>query len=156
MGDVKTKVLFVCSKRGARALIAAAYANHLGGEDIVAESACFEKGMLSPLSRRIMEEVDLKIPDSCDTTVYERHELGELFDHVVTICQQSRWDQCPVFQTNVDAMYATDAVRHAWSVQDFAGLEGTDEDRRLAATYIRDQIREDVENFLALLRRPAE
>jgi len=152
MTESATRILFVCSRRGGRALIAAAYARSLGGARVEVVATCAEVGDVSPLARSVMEERGHPIPSRCVKTVFQHHAAGDCFDYVVSLCQQSRWNQCPVFMTDVDEMYAKHSQRLAWSVQDFAGIEGPAEERRLVAENICDQIESDVRRFLDRLR----
>jgi arsenate reductase len=98
-----------------------------------------------------MKEVGLDLPAASPKSVYQRYKDKEIFNYVVTLCHEATAEQCPIFKTNVDALYAREAERVSWSVPDFKSLTGSEEARTAAARKIRDLIKAEVIKFLSQL-----
>ncbi len=148
-----SRILFVCSRRGARAMIAQSFAEALGGEAIRAQSASFEPGPIGDLPSRLMREIGQEVDTEPPPQVFERFRRGECFDHVVTMCSASIHVICPLFRAHVGALYRSWAVRHAWAVRDFASLTGTPDERWILAREMRDEIGRRVEGLLSAVAR---
>ena len=134
------RVLFVCIHNSARSQMAEAFLNHLGGNAFVAESAGIEPGVLNPLAVEVMHEAGIDISGNRTKGVVEILEQGKRFSHVVTVCDETAAERCPVFPGT--------AVRLHWGFPDPSALSGTREERLAATRTIRDRIREAVEEFV--------
>jgi arsenate reductase len=95
-----------------------------------------------------MQEVGIDLPTETPKSVFERYKEGDVFDYVISLCYEATTEQCPIFKTNVDALYAKKAERISWSIPAFKSLRGTEEERKASARKIRDQIRSEVISFL--------
>ena len=144
----KKKVLFVCTYNGARSRIAEEFIKRSAPDKIAAHSSCFESGRIGPLPINIMREVGINLSDEAPKSVFERFKNKEVFDYVITLCNETAKEQCPVFKTNVDTLYAKKAKRISWSIPDFKSLSGTEEERKAGARKIRDRIKSEVISFL--------
>ena len=150
------KVLFVCTYHGARSRIAEEFIKLNAPGKIEAHSSCFESGKIGPLPIDAMREVGIELPAESPKSVFERHKEGDVFDYVISLCYEVTTEQCPVFKTNVDALYAKKAERISWSIPDFKSLSGTEEDKKTGARKIRDKIKSEVISFLARIGIDAE
>ncbi len=145
----KPRVLFVCTYRGARGMIAEEFAKKLAPGKIDAYSSSFEPGTIGNLPIAVMKEVGIDLPKEAAKPVFARYKDKETFDYVITLCHKTTTEQCPVFTTNVDVLYAKKAERLSWSIPDFSSLKGTEEEKKIEARKIRDQIKENLLAFLS-------
>jgi arsenate reductase len=137
---VRTKVLFVCIHNSARSQMAEAYLNHLGTDLFEAESAGLEPGNLNPLAVTVMKEEGIDIAGNRTKDVFEFLRQGRRYDIVVTVCDETAADRCPVFPGP--------GKRVHWGFADPSALTGSEEERLAAARQIRDQIKHRVEAFV--------
>jgi arsenate reductase len=147
----KPRVLFVCTYRGARGMIAEEFAKKLAPGKVDAFSAGFEPGVIGTLPIAIMKEVGIDIPRNAAKSVFARYKDKEVFDYVITLCSIATTEQCPIFMTNVDALYSREAKRISWSIPDFMNIKGSEEEKKNEARSIRDQIKENLVEFLTQL-----
>jgi len=145
----RKKVLFVCTYNGARSRIAEEFIKRSAPGKIEAHSSCFESGKIGPLPIEVMREVGVDLPTETPKSVFERYKEGDVFDYVISLCHEATTEQCPIFKTSVDTLYAKKAERISWSIPDFKSLSGTEEERKAGAMEIRDQIKSEVISFLA-------
>ncbi|MGD2086505.1 MAG: arsenate reductase ArsC [Candidatus Aminicenantes bacterium] len=141
------KVLYVCVHNSARSQMAEAFTNTLGREgkyrkdvSIEAESAGFEPGKLNPVVVEVMKEIGIDISNNKTNSVFEFYKEGRLYDYVITVCDESNAEQCPIFPGVT--------TRKHWSFKDPSALTGTREKIKIETRKIRDQIREAVEKFI--------
>jgi arsenate reductase len=135
----KEKVLFVCVHNSARSQMAEAWMNHLCGNHFEAESAGLEPGVLNPLVITTMMEVGIDISGKTTRSVFDVYKSGELFSYVITVCDESAAEGCPIFPGP--------AKRLHWSFPDPSTLRGTEQEKLIAIREIRDSIRKAVEEF---------
>jgi arsenate reductase len=139
----KEKVLFVCIHNSARSQMAEAWLNHLYGVRFEAHSAGLEAGTLNSLAVAAMKEVGIDISHKKTQTVFSLFHKGELFSYVITVCDETSAEQCPVFPGATKRLH--------WSFPDPAALVGTDEEKLSAIRSIRDNIRHTVVDWYSSL-----
>ncbi len=135
----KKKVLFVCIHNSARSQMAEAWMNHLCGDRFEAESAGLEPGTLNPLAVAAMKEVGIDISRKGTRSVFDVLKAGTLFSYVITVCDESAAETCPIFPGPAKPLHMgfTDPSR----------LEGTEEQKLQQIRMIRDSIKKTVEEF---------
>src|SRR5215467_10690999 len=94
---MKKKVLFVCIHNSARSQMAEAFLNQLCGEEFEAHSAGLEPGKLNPIVVEAMQEIGIDISGSRTKAVSEILKSGKDFAYVVTVCDETSAERCPVF-----------------------------------------------------------
>lgn len=146
---MKARVLFVCTYHGARSRIAEQYARRLASEAVEVYSASFEPGTIGSLPVSVMKEAGFDLPREAAKSVYDRFRDKEDFDYVVTMCYEAAREQCAIFRSNIDVMYAKKSQIVSWSVPDFKTVTGSDEQRISEAREIRDLIMSQVVQFLS-------
>ena len=144
----KKKVLFVCTYHGARSRIAEEFAKQIAHRRIEPYSSCFDPKKIGPLQIGVMREVGIDLPAESPKSVFERHKERNVFDYVISMCHEATTEGCPIFKTNINALYAKKAERISWSIQDFKTLNGTEQEKKAGAREIRDQIKSEVISFL--------
>jgi len=139
---MKKKVLFVCAHNSARSQIAEAFLKDLAGDKFEAESAGLEPGKLNPLAIEVMQEINIDISENKTKSVFDFYKQGKRYDYVITVCDESQAQKCPVFP-------GTSATRRIhWSFDDPAGFPGTREEKLEKTRQVRDQIKQKINEWL--------
>ena len=136
---MKKRVLFICIHNSARSQMAEAWMNYTCGDAFVAESAGLEPGTLNPLAVQVMLEVGIDISKKGTQEVFDVFKSGRLFTYVVTVCDESSAEKCPIFPGPAQRLH--------WSFPDPSQLTGTPEEKLSKAREIRDEIRRKVEEW---------
>lgn len=135
----KKKVLFVCIHNSARSQMAEAWMNRLCGDRFAAESAGLEPGVLNPLVVAVMKETGIDISGKGTRSVFDVLKAGTLFSYVITVCDESAAEACPIFPGPAKHVHM--------GFTDPSKIEGTEEELLARVRVIRDSIREAVEVF---------
>ena len=134
---MKQKVLVICVHNSARSQMAEAFLNDICGDHFEAHSAGLEPGTLNPIAVEAMREVGIDILHKGTQSVFDVFKSGELFVYVITVCDETSAERCPIFPGVTTRLH--------WSFPDPAALTGTREERLAGTREIRDQIRERIE-----------
>jgi len=137
----KIKVLFVCVHNAARSQVAEAFMNHLCAPEFEAESAGFEPGELNPLAVEAMKEAGIDISGNRTKSVFDLFKQGRLYSFVITVCDESSAQMCPIFPGITSRLH--------WSFEDPSAFTGSGEERLEKMRRVRDQIRDKVQAFCA-------
>jgi arsenate reductase (thioredoxin) len=138
-GSMKKKVLFVCVHNSARSQMAQALLNQMCGERFEAESAGLETGTLNPLAVAVMREIGIDIGGNETRSVADVVKTGQRFDYVVTVCDESSAEQCPLIPG--------DGARLHWNFPDPSKFTGTWEERLMQTRRVRDAIEAKIAEF---------
>ena len=144
----KQKVLFVCIHNSARSQMAEAWLNFLYGYRFEAKSAGLEPGELNPLAVKAMKEAGIDISNNRTKSVFDLLKSGELFSWVITVCDESNSERCPIFPGFARQLH--------WSFPDPSSLDGPPEEKMNAVRKIRDDIREVVFKWGASHQSPTQ
>jgi arsenate reductase len=136
---MKPKVLFICVPNSARSQMAEAWLNHICGESFEAESAGLEPGTLNPLVVEVMREAGIDLSRKKTQAVFDVFRSGQLFAYVVTVCDESSAERCPVFPGITQRLH--------WSFPDPSQVTGTQAEKLAQVREIRDQIRARIEEW---------
>ena len=134
------KVLFVCVHNSARSQMAEAYLNHLGEGRFEAGSAGLEPGVLNPRVVQVMQEDGIDISGNQTKSVFDMLKRGGLYSYVVTVCDETSAEKCPIFPGV--------AKRLHWSFADPSSLSGTEDERLERTREIRDEIKRKVKSWI--------
>ena len=134
---MKQKVLFICVHNSARSQMAEAFLNDICSDYFEAHSAGLEPGTLNPIAVEAMREVGIDISQKGTQAVFDVFKSGELFAYVITVCDETSAERCPIFPGVTTRLH--------WSFPDSAALTGTHKERLAGTREIRDQIRERIE-----------
>jgi arsenate reductase len=119
--------------------MAEAWLNHLCGDRFEAHSAGLEPGILNPLAVQVMREVGIDISHNKTKPVFDLVQSGEIFSYVITVCDESSAERCPVFPGVTNRLH--------WSFLDPSALTGTEDEKISAVRKIRDDIEIAVVNW---------
>ena len=117
--------------------MAEAFLNDICGGYFEAYSAGLEPGALNPLAVEAMREVGIDISHKGTQSVFDVFKSGELFAYVITVCDETSAERCPIFPGVTTRLH--------WSFPDPAALTGTHKERLAGTRKICDQIRECIE-----------
>ena len=129
---MKTKVLFVCIHNSARSQMAEAFMNRYCSDEYEAQSAGLEPGTLNPLVVEAMAEEGIDLAHAQTKAVAEMIERGERFDYIVTVCDETSAERCPVFPGSGSRVH--------WSFPDPSQLQGAHAEKLAAVREVRDAI----------------
>ena len=138
---MKPNVLFICIHNSARSQMAEAWMNELCGESFLAQSAGLEPGTLNPLAVEVMQEVGIDISHKKTRAVFDVFKTGQLFAYVVTVCDETSAEKCPIFPGPTQRLH--------WSFADPSRAAGTPTQKLEQVRLIRDQIRARVAQWCA-------
>ena len=136
---MKKKVLFICVHNSARSQMAAALLNKRCGEFFDAHSAGLDPGTLNPLAMEVLREMDIDISKNKTQAVFDVFKSGELFAYVITVCDESEAESCPIFPGV--------ATRLHWSFPDPSKFSGPLEEKLEQTRRVRDKIDNQIRRF---------
>jgi arsenate reductase len=136
----KVRVLFVCVHNSARSQMAEALLNRIAGDRFHAESAGLEPGTLNPLAVEAMKEMKIDISRNPTRDVFELYRQGERFGYVITVCDESSGERCPLFPGITKRIH--------WSFDDPASFTGPYEEKLARTIRVRDQIKDRILDWL--------
>jgi len=136
----KKRVLFVCIHNSARSQMAEAWFNELCSDDYIAESAGIEPGKLNPLVVKAMQEVGVDISYKQTSSVRDYIALGDVFSYVITVCDETSAERCPVFPGKVTRLH--------WGFPDPSVLQGSEEEKLVEIRKIRDTIKAKIADWV--------
>ena len=135
----KMNVLFVCIHNSARSQMAEAFLNRICPENFHACSAGLEPGKLNPIVVEAMREIGIDISSNQTKAVFDMFKSGILFQYVITVCDETSAERCPVFPSVTQLLH--------WSFPDPSAFEGTHEERLTRTREVRDMIHSKIEQW---------
>ena len=141
----KTKVLFVCIHNSARSQMAEAFLNHHCGQRFAAYSAGIEPGKLNPIVVQAMRLRGMDIAGNATKSVFDLLGSGMLFEYVITVCDETNAERCPVFPGP--------AKRLHWGFPDPSAIQGSPEVKLAGTTVIRDSIEKKISEWCGVICR---
>ena len=130
---MKQKVLFICVHNSARSQMAEAFLNEICDDHFEAHSAGLEPGELNPLAIQAMQELGIDISKKKTQAVFDVFKSGQFFPYVITVCDESEAEGCPIFPGVTQRLHR--------SFPDPSALTGSYEQRLEGTRKIRDDIR---------------
>src|SRR5260370_33773281 len=94
---MKKKVFLLWLHNIARSQMAASLLNKRCGEFFDARSAGLDPGTLNPLAVEVLREMDIDISRNKTHAVFDVFKSGQLFAYVITVCDESEAESCPIF-----------------------------------------------------------
>lgn len=137
----KKNVLFVCVHNSARSQMAETFLNDLGEQRYQANSAGIEPGKLNRFVVQAMAEIGYDISRNTTNSVQEFLDGSWKIDTVITVCDETSAEACPVFPGKVERLH--------WSFPDPSAIRGTDEEKLTAIRNIRDMIKKRIRDWLS-------
>lgn len=142
---MKERVLFVCIHNSGRSQMGEGFLRHLAGDRFDVASAGIESGKMNPLVVQSMAEVGLDLSAHYAKTVQSLIDAGQTFDWVITVCDETNAERCPLVPGR---LVNTAAKRIHWGFPDPSALKGTEDEKLAGIRPIRDAIRSQLETWL--------
>jgi arsenate reductase len=139
----KIKVLFVCIHNSARSQMAEAMLKRLGGDKFDVQSAGLEPGTLNPLAIEAMKEEGIDISGNPTKSVFDLFKESSLFNYVITVCDESQSERCPVFPGVTGQLH--------WSFADPSSFSGSWDEKMSKTREVREQIKSTLAAWLKTL-----
>jgi arsenate reductase len=137
----RKKVLFICVHNSARSQMAEALLNQICGEQFEAYSAGLEAGKLNLIVVEAMQEIGIDISGKQTKAVFDMVKSGKSFAYVVTVCDETSAERCPIFPGVTTRLH--------WSFPDPSALQGSHDEKLARTREIRDTIRGKIEEWCA-------
>ena len=118
--------------------MAEAFLNFYGKGRFVADSAGIEPGRLNPFVVSVMREKGIDISGNATKSVASVLHNG--YDVVVTVCDETSAERCPVFPGKVERLH--------WGFPDPSSAKGTEEEKLGFARAVRDEIEKNIKEFV--------
>nr|HPO02375.1 arsenate reductase ArsC [Treponemataceae bacterium] len=93
----KKRVMFICIHNSGRSQMGEAFLRSFAGDRFEVASAGIEAGKLNPLVVKAMEEVGVSMEGHYAKKAQDFVDRGEHYDYVVTVCDESNAERCPMF-----------------------------------------------------------
>lgn len=138
----KKRVMFICVHNSGRSQMAEAFVRAYAGDRFEAVSSGIESGKLNPLVVKAMGEIGISMEGHYAKKAQDFIDRKERFDFVVTVCDESTAERCPMFPGK--------HVRLHWGFPDPSAIPGTDEEKLAGIRPIRDAIGARVREWLAM------
>ena len=129
---MKTKVLFVCIHNSARSQMAEAFLKRFCGDEFDAQSAGIEPGKLNPIVVEAMTAEGIDISRNATKSVQEMIASGQRFDYVITVCDETSAERCPIFPGGTTRLH--------WGFPDPSQFTGTHAEKLASTCEVRDEI----------------
>jgi len=117
-----------------------AFLRFLAGDRFEVHSAGIESGTLNPLVVKAMSEVGISMDGHYAKKATDYIDAGEHFDYVITVCDETNAERCPIFPGKY--------IRMHWGFPDPGALTGSDEKKLAGIRPIRDAIGTRVKEWL--------
>ena len=138
--NYKSRILFFSTHDSTRSLIAEGFFKKFAGEEFQAVSTA-QSPEAAPLAQDVMNEVGIDISGQQAKQI--KDSFKEHFSYVVSICDASK-EKFPVWP------FTRNIVR--WSLADPELTKGSTEQQKEVFRRVRDEIGQNVRQFLAHLR----
>lgn len=126
---MRKTILFICTHNSSRSQMAEGFIKVLYSDKYKAYSAGTTPSSVNPYAIRVMKEIGIDISNQRSKSINEFR--GEIFDYVVTVCDNAR-ETCPFFPGK--------KVIHK-GFQDPASVEGREEEKIAIFRKVRDEIK---------------
>ncbi len=138
----KKRVMFVCIHNSARSQMCEAFVRHYADEHVDVHSSGIEKGVLNPLVVEAMSEIGISMENQVAKSVSEYIDRKEVFDYVITVCDETSAERCPLFPGKHTRLH--------WGFEDPSALTGSKEKKLEGIRVIRDAIGQQVLTWLKM------
>ncbi len=119
--------------------MAEAFLRRQGGDYFDVYSAGFDPQPVHPYAIKVMQEIGYDISKQQPKELWQLTRK-EYFGIAITVCKKGEEKDCPTIPGPSTRLY--------WNIEDPSVFEGTEEQKLGKFRAVRDEIREDVKNFL--------
>jgi len=120
--------------------MAETFLNELGNGRFKVQSAGLEPGNLNPYVVKAMAEEGYDISGNETKGVFDFIKKGELFSYVITVCDESSSERCPIFPGTTKRLH--------WNFPDPSSFKGNEEEILEFTRKVRDSIKAKLQNWI--------
>ncbi|OQA56790.1 MAG: Arsenate-mycothiol transferase ArsC2 [Candidatus Omnitrophica bacterium ADurb.Bin277] len=120
--------------------MAEAFLQKYGRDRFEVESAGLEPGQLNPLAVDVMKEAEIDISQNKTKSVFDLYKQNKLYGYVITVCDESQSECCPIFPGVAEKLH--------WSFADPSAFTGSREENLKKTRQVRDQIEAKIKDWL--------
>lgn len=124
------RILVLCTGNSCRSQMAEGYLRHFGKDRVQVKSAGLEAHGLNPYMLQVMKQDGIDMHSGSSNTMEEYKHLD--FDIILTVCDHAK-SNCPYWQGSGSHLHQ--------SFKDPANAEGSEEEKVMVYTKVRDQIK---------------
>ena len=124
------KILILCTGNSCRSQMAQGFLQSFDKNITVCSAGTEPAKQVNPKAIQVMKEVGIDISGKATRSVFDVYKSGELFSYVITVCDESAAEGCPIFPGP--------AKRLHWSLTDPSTLRGTEQEKIAKVREIRD------------------
>ena len=132
--------MFVCVHNSARSQIAEELLRRLAGDRFEVASAGLTPGKLNPLAVEVLKKDGIDIAHKETKSVFDLVKEGKLYQYVITVCDESSAEQCPIFPGVTQ--------RINWSFKDPSAFKGNWEERLQKTREVKEEIKKKIEEWI--------
>jgi arsenate reductase (thioredoxin) len=133
----KKKILFISIDNSTRSQMAEAWMNHLYGNKFDARSAGLSPAVnVNPHAVKVMKEKGIDISHKKPRSAFDVYKSGESFSYIITVCDQSSAERCPVFLGLIKQIH--------WDFPNTSSFPGLEEEIIDKLRSIRDSIHDQI------------
>lgn len=136
----KPRVLFVCVHNSARSQMAEEYLRKFADDKFEVFSAGLEPGKINPFAAKVLKEDGIDISNKKTNSVFEFYKEGKMFSYVITVCDESNSERCPIFPGRVNRLH--------WSFEDPASFTGSEQEILEQTRKVREKIKIKINEFI--------
>ena len=136
----KVRVLFICVHNSGRSQMAEAFLNEMAGDRFHSESAGFKPTRINSLVAEAMGEVGIDLSQKKTQNVFKLYRDGNLYDYVITVCEESTENKCPLFPGVTR--------RLNWPFNNPEAFVGNHEEKLNQVRRLREEIKARIEAWL--------
>ncbi len=137
------KVLFVCIHNSARSQMAEELLRKKMGDRVFVQSAGLEPGTLNPYVVEVLQEIGIDISGKATQSVFELFKKGTRYHYVITVCDETSGERCPIFPGAVKRLH--------WSLPDPSAFTGSHQEILDYSRNVRNIIDMILDNFVMSL-----
>jgi arsenate reductase len=112
----------------------------IGGKRFEVESAGLEPKPVNPYVIEVMKEIGYDLSGNTSDSVIQFFKEGRLYDYVITVCDKSIENECPIFPGIVRELH--------WPFADPQKATGTEDKKLERIRSIRDDIKKQIQSWV--------
>jgi arsenate reductase len=112
----------------------------MAGDRFEVESAGLEPGGILPAAVEVMRDYGIDLSAKKTRSVFDLYKAGRLFQYVITVCDESQTERCPIFPSALERLH--------WSFEDPSRFEGTREEVLARVRGLRDRLRARIADWV--------
>jgi len=132
-------IIFICIHNSARSQMAEEYMRKYHGDKFNCYSAGIEQGKLNPIVVEAMRLDGIDISNNKAENVDIYINSGIDFDYIITVCDETNAEKCPIFPGN--------GKRIHMGFEDPSALNGSCVQNLLSTVLIRKEIEKKIKNL---------